>query len=302
MAAALGMAAARGPQPGGHLMAGWLVVSDIDHTLIEHPDQVPAAGAALRRLQNRGIPVLLASSKTFAEMVALQQQAGLAPQPFLFENGNGVGWPLESWPESAGRSPDHCLGPYGALVNGPAPKQLAAQLLQLRQQLSLHFSLLSEWTAEQIGSQLGLSLEQVGLALQRLGSLPLFWHDTPEALAALRRELAAQGLAAVDGGRLLHIGPPGGKGESLQRLRPWLEDWGLPAGLQLLACGDSENDRSLLESAAIALVFHPPQRPPLQLAAANEGGPSLMRGVIAGGPELWHRAVAAALPQSAAER
>ena len=72
----------------------WRVVSDVDHTLLEDPGETARAGACLRRLHQRGLPTLLASSKTFAEMVALQSRAELPPQPFLFENGCGIGWPL----------------------------------------------------------------------------------------------------------------------------------------------------------------------------------------------------------------
>ena len=63
----------------------WRVVSDVDHTLLEDPGETPSAGQALRQLGQRGIPTLLASSKTFAEMVAFQTLAELPPQPFLFE-------------------------------------------------------------------------------------------------------------------------------------------------------------------------------------------------------------------------
>ena len=71
----------------------WRVVSDVDHTLLEDPGETALAGGCLRRLQQRGIPTLLASSKTFAEMVAFQTLAKLPPQPFLFENGCGGSWP-----------------------------------------------------------------------------------------------------------------------------------------------------------------------------------------------------------------
>lgn len=280
------------------MSAGWLVVSDVDHTLIEVPEEAALAGACLRQLQGRGLVTLLASSKTFAEMVALQQEAGLPPQPFLFENGGGVGWPLERWPTRAGRGPQQRLGAYGALVSGEPPERLASLLRALRQRLALRFNLLTELSWPQIQRQIGLAEPRARLALQRLASLPLVWNDSAAALERLQLELAQHGLIAVHGGRLLHISAPGGKGEALQWLRPWLAEWGVAAEWPLLACGDSENDRSLLESAAIALVFHPAQRPPLRLAAPGAGSAPLRRGVVAGGPRVWLEAVEAALAQA----
>lgn len=275
---------------------GWLVVSDVDHTLLETPAETVLAGACVRQLRRRGIETLLASSKTFTEMVALQQLAGLAPQPFLFENGAGIGWPLDRWP--AGAEAAACRqGAYGAIVAGREPQQLARLLGDLRRRLGLRFALLAELSEQEIEAQLGLPPPLARLALQRLASLPLVWQEDSQALEVLRRELAVHGLEAVSGGRLLHVAAPGGKGQTLDALRPRLAALGLGPQLQLLACGDSENDRSLLEGAAIALVFHPPDQPPLQLTDPPPRHCLLRCPVVAAGPRRWLDAIEAALSQ-----
>ena len=278
-------------------MAGWLVASDVDHTLLEQPDEAALAGVCLRRLHQRGISTLLASSKTFSEMVALQDGAALAPQPFLFENGASVGWPLGSWPPQAKAPPLLRRGAYGALVGAADPQRLTTLLGELRAQLGLQFSLLGELQAGEIERRLGLTKPLARLALQRLASLPLVWRDGEEELKQLRQQLAGHGLTAVWGGRLLHIAPPGGKGEALKRMLPWLATIGLASPLSVLACGDGENDRSLLERAEIALVFHAPDRPPMTLAVPDHGRCLLRRCVPAGGPQRWLEAVEAALDQ-----
>lgn len=279
-------------------MAPWLVVSDVDHTLLETPGDAALAGECLRSLQGRGIATLLASSKTFAEMVALQQAAGLAPQPFLFENGAGIGWPLDRWPVGADAA-ICCEGGYGALVEAGDGTRLSSLLVAIRRQLNLRFTLLAELDALEIGRRLALPEPLARRALQRLASLPLIWQDDEAALDRLRRQLAVHGLEAVSGGQLLHVAPPGGKGETLARLRPWLAALGLEPSAPVLACGDSENDRSLLEGAAIALVFHPPDRPPLALSDPPPAHCLLRRSVSAAGPRRWLEAVEAALAQVA---
>jgi pimeloyl-ACP methyl ester carboxylesterase len=116
-----------------------------------------------------------------------------------------------------------------------------------------------------------------------------------EQLQWLQDQLGKRRLRAVLGGKLLHVGPPFDKGEALHQLEPWpaLQPW--PA--RRLACGDSENDRTLLEGADIALVFHPADRPPLRLHPAPPGRPRVERAVVAAGPRAWLTAVETALEQ-----
>ena len=277
-----------------------LVVTDLDHTLIENPAQIPAAGEALRRLGQRGLTTVLASSKTFVEMEDLQRQAGLLPQPFIFENGGGIGWPLGQGPlaqgplgqlpaEGAG-VPVQVQGAYGALAAGGDLTRMGAILAALARE-GFRFRRFDELPLDTIGSLTGLDPRLASLAMQRLTSLPLLWDDSSEQLAGLQQALAAHGLEAVSGGRFVHIGPPCDKATALVQVRQWL---GRPAALAgMLACGDSDNDRGLLEAADIALVFSDGQRPPLSL-----NRPCTV--VQAGGPGPWLAAVEAALELSQA--
>jgi mannosyl-3-phosphoglycerate phosphatase len=289
---ALGSAA----QPGGNTVA-WRVVSDVDHTLLEDPGETPSAGQALRQLGQRGIPTLLASSKTFAEMVTFQSLAELPPQPFLFENGCGIGWPSSSWPAAAA-APQQELGDYGAIVRGGDPERLRTLLHQLRDSGGLRFSLLEELNFGAIQQLIGLEEPLARLALQRLASVPLVWQDDEAALERLQRQLSGEGLRAVSGGRLVHVAPPCDKAEALTQVLRWQ---GVAAtSTTLLACGDSENDRALLESADLALVFHPADQPAMAMALAPPAAerPRITRTAIAGGPEAWLAAVEAALAET----
>lgn len=287
-----------GAARGERLLTGWLVATDVDHTLLDDPGEAALAGECLRRLHRRDATTLLASSKTFSEMVALQDEAGLAPQPFLFENGGGIGWPLDRWAARLAAAPHARLGGYGAIVPSAAPGPPTAVLTAIREREGLRFTLLGELSAAEIGRRLGLAEDRARMALERFASVPLVWHADDD-LERLRRQLDDHGFVAVRGGRLVHVGPRGGKGETLERLLPLLADPGPAAPLRVLACGDGENDRSLLEAAAVALVFHPPDTPPLRLAAAGPGRRPLRHSVHAGGPRRWLDAVEAALAEVA---
>jgi mannosyl-3-phosphoglycerate phosphatase family protein len=269
----------------------WLVVSDVDHTLMDHDSEVGTAAECLRQLRQWGVTTLLASSKTFAEMVDLQSRMGVPAQPFIFENGCGIGWPKDQWPETAPAMPTLVLGDYGAIVRGGPADQLRALLNNLRNSTAWRFSLLEDLPFPRIEELLGLDQRLADLALQRLASVPLVWHGDNAELEQLQRRLAHEGLRAVKGGRLVHISPPYNKGEAVNHILEWSEAWSAP--LRLLACGDSENDRTLLELADRSLVFHPPDRQPMVLRAqAKTPGVAVCS---AGGPLSWFKAVQSAL-------
>ena len=268
-----------------------LVVTDLDQTLIANPSQIPAAGEALHRLADRGLVTVLASSKTFAEMEDLQRQAGLPPQPFIFENGGGIGWALDKWPGEAAGAPLLVQGAYGAIAAAGDLTKLGAILAELASAGGFRFRRFDELPLDTISTLTGLDTRLAALARQRLTSLPLLWEDGSDKLAGLQQALAGHGLGAVSGGQFVHVGPPCDKATALTKVRQWLG--GQAAMGRMLACGDSDNDRGLLEAADIALVFSSGKRPPLPLSRACTV-------VQAGGPGPWLEAVEAALEASQA--
>jgi mannosyl-3-phosphoglycerate phosphatase family protein len=259
--------------------------------LIENPSQIPAAGDVLRRLAQRGLVTVLASSKTFAEMEDLQRQAGLPPQPFIFENGGGIGWALDKWPGEAAGAPLLVQGAYGAIAAAGDLTKLGAILAELASAGGFRFRRFDELPLDTISTLTGLDTRLAALARQRLTSLPLLWEDGSDKLAGLQQALAGHGLGAVSGGQFVHVGPPCDKATALTKVRQWLG--GQAAMGRMLACGDSDNDRGLLEAADIALVFSSGKRPPLPLSRACTV-------VQAGGPGPWLEAVEAALEASQA--
>ncbi|MCK4707118.1 MAG: HAD-IIB family hydrolase, partial [Gammaproteobacteria bacterium] len=68
----------------------WLVVSDMDGTLLNHHNyRVKAALSMLQKLESSSIPVIFNTSKTFAELkdwVALLNNR----HPFIVENGSAI--------------------------------------------------------------------------------------------------------------------------------------------------------------------------------------------------------------------
>jgi HAD superfamily hydrolase (TIGR01484 family) len=81
-----------------------VVFSDLDGTLLDHETySFDAARPGLDALKSRGIPLILASSKTRAEMQDLAPQLGAAG--LIFENGGGLEWPENLEPANGETSP-----------------------------------------------------------------------------------------------------------------------------------------------------------------------------------------------------
>ena len=89
--------------PAARLPVPLLVFTDLDGTLLDHEtyDHSPAR-PALSRLKAIGAGVVLASSKTAAEIAPLRSDLGLEDWPAIVENGGGVLAPGQSATDNAG--------------------------------------------------------------------------------------------------------------------------------------------------------------------------------------------------------
>ena len=85
-----------------HRTSPYLVFTDLDGTLLDEQYRFDAALPAIEALRERSVPLVLASSKTLAEMVPLALSLNLTA-PFIAENGGVIGFP-QRW-----KSPADCL-------------------------------------------------------------------------------------------------------------------------------------------------------------------------------------------------
>ena len=88
-----------------------LVFTDLDGTLLDDAYRFAGAEAALARLAKAQIPLVLATSKTRAELTTLSAQLPGVPG-LIFENGAGITCPSPGGPQTT------LFGP-GSFVIGP---------------------------------------------------------------------------------------------------------------------------------------------------------------------------------------
>jgi mannosyl-3-phosphoglycerate phosphatase len=248
-----------------------LVVTDLDGTLLDHDDySFLAAEPALRELQARGVPVILNSSKTRAEIVHLQRQMSIQG-PFICENGAAIYAPGDEGQ------------PRLFKELGLGRDEVLQELHQLRRDCGYRFSGFADIPVQQIAEITGLSIEQAKRAAQREYSEPLIWHEGAERLPLFLRQLEQRGLSAQQGGRFLAVASPGSKADAMLLLR----DWYSPVEpMRIVALGDSPNDSEMLEAADVAVVILGKNLRPLQL---KREGPTLRSS--ARGPAGWQEVI-----------
>ena len=216
----------------------WMVVTDLDGTLLDHDNYSwePAA-QCVAKLREHDIPLVLASSKTLAEMRRLAGELELR-QPMIVENGAAVAWPEGN--------------DYRVETMGRPREELTDIIHQLRADHGWQFTGFADWSASDLADDCGLDLEHAALALDRHGTEPLVWKDSEESYNQFIAEIEVQGLRAVRGGRYIHVM---GQFDKVDGLRMVAEALGKcrATSLKILALGDSPNDEAMLSAADVAV-------------------------------------------------
>ena len=243
----------------------WIVVTDLDGTLLDHHSySFAAAVPALQRLREQGIPLVFNTSKTRGELASLRRHLGIL-HPFIVENGSAVCIPagyFEPPPADIIRLDDGQCRVFGVQY-----RQLLGQLDRLRPRY--RFTSFSQMSAKQLAGLCGLSVDRAQQALDREFSEPLVWEDSEDALLSFKRELRSFGLETLRGGRFLHVLGRVDKGRAVAWLR---QAYGASRGaeVRVLALGDSDNDIAMLQAADLAVVVRSPAHEPPQFEPSGQ--------------------------------
>lgn len=212
------------------------VFSDLDGTILDHYTySYKEALPGINLLKKKGAPLVLVSSKTFAEMKDLHRELGLS-YPFIFEGGNGIGYP--------GRNRDN---DYSPVVTGIETGILLIKMDLLRKAVEIPIIPLYEMSREEIMKRTGLSLKSAALAKERLSSIP-FIPASPQQIDINKANsrLFKDNLMITKGGRFYHFSSvDSDKGKAVRKIIEQLKSE-KTADLISVGIGDSENDLPML--------------------------------------------------------
>jgi mannosyl-3-phosphoglycerate phosphatase len=233
-----------------------LIFSDLDGTLLDHfTYQTTAANQALTQLKQENIPVILNTSKTFAELEIINGDLELNA-PFIVENGAAIYIPKNTFktqPEDTVAIGDYWVKSFCL------PRLYWLNLLSEQtnefQKCYHGFSTIPVSTLAQIT---GLSLDDAKRAKQRQYGEPILWLGDEPTKSRFIEHLISLGANVVQGGRFLHVGGYCDKGQALIWLtEQYRENLDFPS-IVTIALGDGENDISMLEAADIAVQIRSP--------------------------------------------
>lgn len=258
-----------------------LVATDLDGTLLDASTYAfEPARPALGALERAGIPLVLCSSKTLAEMGPLAAAIG-ARGPLVVENGGAI------------------VEPGGAVVVlGVDRRRLLAELPAIAREAGAQVRPFAEMDAAEVAALTGLPIAQAELALRREYDEP-FVVEGPrgrdrETDARLACAARGRGLEVTRGGRFLHLAGPADKGRALRAILERAPVDGAVVGL-----GDAPNDLPLLLAATRAIVMPRADGTVEPELAARLPGVERAPGP---GPAGWSAAVLAALSGEALPR
>lgn len=267
--------------------ANLVIFSDLDGTLLDHETySFDAARPALERLRRDGVPLVLCTSKSRAEIEPLRARMHNV-HPFVSENGGAVFIPDGYFPfgiERAERRDDFLVVPIGDEY-----ADLVATLARASEASGVPVRGFAQMTDEEVAFATGLPLEQAHLARRREFDEP-FEILAPERASALVAAIEREGKRWTAGGRFHHIMGASDKAVAV-RLLATLYRRRLGA-VTTVGVGDAPNDASFLREVDTAILITSPRVERLRTIVPTGRETSLP------GPAGWNEAVLALLDES----
>jgi len=223
----------------------YIIFTDLDGTLLDHNTyDWKNALPALEKCQQMGIPIIISSSKTKAEIIPICRKIGIT-HPFTTENGGGIYFakqyfnilPPDSIPE----------GEYWKVSLGLDYETLVKDLSMIRKELGWKIKGFSDMSAKEISRMTGLDYQTSILAKQREYDEPFIIEDEPVDTDPLFKAAKKRGISCFQGGRFYHLQGKNDKGKAMNKIISWYQK--SHKGVTSIALGDSPNDFPMLMNA-----------------------------------------------------
>jgi mannosyl-3-phosphoglycerate phosphatase len=262
-----------------------IIYSDLDGTLLEETTySFAAARPALARIRTAGIPLVLCSSKTRAEIESLQRELRIH-HPFIVENGGAIYLPRDPWRRIVAAAEP--VGQWLRLELGVPYGRLLQVLAEIKRAVGLWVVGFSDLTPEEIAADCGLDLAAARRAKVREYDEPIkLLREQPDVLSTVRTIAARHHLQVTGGGRYLHLTGPNDKGRAATLLNDlFRRRYG---EIFTVGLGDSVNDIPLLASVDYPYLVRRPDGRADDRVMGAVPGVTVTKGI---GPSGWNEAV-----------
>jgi mannosyl-3-phosphoglycerate phosphatase len=253
-----------------------VIFTDLDGTLLDETYSYRSALPALQLAKSRGVPVVLVTSKTLAEVEVLRQHLD-NHHPFVIENGAAIFAPRGDLQLRPGLMKFH--EEYDLAEIGTPYTELIHVLKTAAREAGCKVRGFADMSVEEIARESGLNLEQAALARQRGYDEPFILVDGDNE--ALRRAIERRGGQLVRGGRFFHITGSHDKETAVALL---IDAYRKKGELQTIGLGDGPNDVRFLSLVDRPVIIDSPFADDLKrrIPMAFHAGP---------GPAGWNEAV-----------
>lgn len=229
-------------------MTDYIVYSDMDGTLLDENYSFKQAAEALSLLNDKGVPLVLCSSKSRAEMEVYHKRIGLE-SPFISENGGAIFIPEGSLSFDFEYTRE--IGDCRVIELGKPHREIEEITRKLEKESGVETMHFSDMTAEELSKDSGLPLDEAELAKQREYSVIFKLVSGEENLDQLAGLMKENSLTYTHGSRYHHVTSEGvTKGRAVELLTDLYRKQN--PGIKSIGLGDSLNDRPMLEA-----VDHP---------------------------------------------
>jgi len=263
-------------------MSRYVVITDLDGTLLDENYSYEDALPTLKLLKMRNVPIVFCSSKTRLEQEYYRSQLGIK-DPFIVENGAAIYLPVNLFNKPCnGRE----SGEYYLIELGISTTSILEKLSPIMDKLNRAVRWLHEMSIEEVMKVTGLPRELAMLAVRREYSLvfkPLDKNNIQSLLVGIEQ----LGLRWFTGGRLYIINGMHDKGVAVKRLIELYRS--LHEELCIIGVGNSHNDVPFLKIVDVPVLLGSNET-----VARLIGRDDLVR-IDLDGPKGWSIAVKKAL-------
>ena len=219
-----------------------VIFTDLDGTLLDRDTySFKSAQFALHLIRQRGIPLVLSSSKTRAE-IEFYRRTLENNHPFISENGGAIFIPEDyfSFQFPYDRETDW----FFVLELGTFYLRIIEVLESITRETGIPIKGFSDLTEKEISSLCGLNLDEAILAKRREYDEPFLIEGGEKEVDIIKRKIEEKGMSYIWGGKFHHILGKNDKGKAVAILKEFYENQFF--SIYTIGIGDSLNDLPML--------------------------------------------------------